>query len=825
MRCTLVLLSCALFIQGSLRAQPEIANKFVYRSHTHSGTTLPYRLFIPDAYSSSRHYPLVLVLHGAGERGTDNSIQITNTRIATCWADSTAQLTHPCFVVAPQCPQNGGWATGDPTSLIRPELATVIDILDSLAREFTIDTNRVYVTGFSMGGSGTWEIILRFPERFAAAVPMAGGTNPMYAYRCANVPIWDFHGTVDQLVPVQYSRVMMDSLRALGKPVVYTHCRNLDCTGLPDSTIAMQVGSHEELFYTEIKNAGHTYGIWGTSSNYPFLPTWMFDKYKKQPGAIGLSNLKSYTTLSGNARISWNSSTGDSVEIWFSPDAGTSWQPVANVPNSNSYVWNSSLVPDCAFGSFKLFLKNGDGFIIGSDHSSSFAVNNTQNGSPFVKLLNEEFTTGIVFAQDSLDLSFLAGDPTGTSLAASLLYSGDGGSTFEQFDFYTAVTNPLPQTRRIDIGSLANSNQAVLRLNVSNGKSAAVASSFPFAKITPRLQGTAVTRAAGSSAAKVTVHVVSPSALTGHRYQVKFDDTSSTQKQYMVLDVDRGATVIDHATELDGVKEGPLFDGIRLVIADVTVPQAIPDSTRWITGSATLKTNVRVPSGGKGNFNDYRITIFSTIVDTSKSGFGPDATPMKFLVWNLTKNRQADVVFYNSNGDNTIGPDVRVDILEPDSTGSLKVAWSLVFVGQAGDILPVPGDQFVLRTVKPLTSSDVYEFTGTVSSVRPGAVPLAFSLEQNYPNPFNPLTSIRFGLATSADVNLTVYDILGRRVAVLVNERKNAGSFEVKFDGSHLASGVYFYRLQVHSLDSGSRQGSRNGAGEYSQVRKLCLIR
>jgi len=395
-------------------------------------------------------------------------------------------------------------------------------------------------------------------------------------------------------------------------------------------------------------------------------------------------------------------------------------------------------------------------------------------------------------------------------MAASLLYSGDGGSTFGQFDSFTAATNPAPQMRRIGIASLANSNQAVVALTVDNGKTTSRAKSFPFAKITPRLPGTAVTRTAGSSGATVTIHVLSPSALTGHHYQVKFDDTSFAEKQYMVRDVDLGTTVVQHATELDGVKEGPLFDGIRLVIADVTVPRVNTDSTRWTKGSATLKASVRVPSGGKPNFNDYRITLFSTVVDTSKSGFGPDATPMKFLVWNLTKNRKVDVVYYNSNGDNTIGPDVRIDILEPDSTASLAPAWLLIFLGQAGDTLPVPGDQFVLSTVKPLTSSDVYDFTGTISSVQPDTAPLAFSLEQNYPNPFNPVTTISFGLAMPVNVNLMMYDILGRRVAVLVNERMGAGYHQVKFDGTHLASGVYFYRIQ---------------AGSFVETKKLLLVR
>lgn len=810
MKYSLALVICAALLQGNLRAQPDIVNKFVYRSLTYDGTTLPYRLFIPDMYSSTRPYPLMLVLHSAAERGTDNVLQLTNSRIATCWADSTAQVKHPCFVVAPQCPPNGGWSSSDPTSPIRPELAAVNQIIDSLAREFSIDTNRIYVTGFSMGGSGTWDIIMRFPERFAAAVPMSGGANPAYAYKCGDVPVWDFHGTVDQLVSVQYSRMMIDSLRVLGRSAVYTHCHNLDCSGLPDSTIDMQVRSHADLLYTEIMNAGHTYGIWGSSSNYPFLPPWVFDKHKERPGSIALSNLKSYTALSGNVSISWSSSTGDSVEIWFSPDAGTSWQAIANAPNTGTFLWNCALVPDCAFGSVRSFLKTGDGFIVGSDRSSYFAVNNTQNGAPFVRLLNEEFTTGVVLAQDSLDLSVLAGDPAGASLSASLQYSGDGGSTFSQFDFYTAATNPAPQTRRISIGSLPNSNRAVVELTVDNGKLTARATSFPFAKITPRLPGPAVTHTAGASGATFTVHVISPSALTGHHYQVKFDDTSFAQKQYMVRDVDLGTIVVQNATELDGVKEGPLFDGIRLVIADVTVPRVITDSTRWTTGSATLNPIVRVPYGGKPNFYDYRITLYSAVVDTSKGGFGPGAAPMKFLVWNLTKNRKADVAYTDVNGDHTIGPDVTVYILEPDSTGSPGLTWSLIFVEEEGDILPVPGDQFVLCTVKPLTSSDVYEFVGTIASVQPGAVPPAFSLGQNYPNPFNPSTTISYQLAAASEVHLVVYDLLGREVAVLVNEKQPAGNHRVKWEAGRSSSGVYFYRLT---------------AGSFRETRKMLVIR
>ena len=134
----------------------------------------------------------------------------------------------------------------------------------------------------------------------------------------------------------------------------------------------------------------------------------------------------------------------------------------------------------------------------------------------------------------------------------------------------------------------------------------------------------------------------------------------------------------------------------------------------------------------------------------------------------------------------------------------------MLFVAEAGDTLPVPGDEFALRTVKGVTAADVFEFTGNVTSVRRSAAPQAFSLEQNYPNPFNPSTIIRYSLGRAAHVKLSIFNLLGQQVATVVNGEQEAGTHEVKFDGGKLASGVYFYRLQ---------------AGSFVRTMKLLLLR
>ena len=104
-------------------------------------------------------------------------------------------------------------------------------------------------------------------------------------------------------------------------------------------------------------------------------------------------------------------------------------------------------------------------------------------------------------------------------------------------------------------------------------------------------------------------------------------------------------------------------------------------------------------------------------------------------------------------------------------------------------------------------------------------LPSTFVLYQNYPNPFNPTTAIRYQLPAAGDVKLTVYDILGQEVAVLVDERRDAGVHEVVFDGSGFSSGMYIYRMKVRRLDSAIGRDTRSGAGTFVQTRALLLVR
>ncbi len=198
-----------------------------------AGDTLPYRILYPENYNPGKQYPLVLFLHGAGERGVDNEKQLTHG--ARLFLNRQNRRKYPAIVVFPQCPADDYWAhmTLRERDGIRyrdfpiedtpkPAMGRVLQLLDELLANASVDPDRVYLMGLSMGGMGTFELLARRPEVFAAAVPICGGGNPnsafLYATRTA---IRIFHGLRDDVVLPQYSALMYEAIRAAGGRVQY----------------------------------------------------------------------------------------------------------------------------------------------------------------------------------------------------------------------------------------------------------------------------------------------------------------------------------------------------------------------------------------------------------------------------------------------------------------------------------------------------------------------------------------------------------------------------------------------------------------------------
>jgi len=224
---------------------------FIGRVHKSGRERMPYRLFVPKGYDKSILYPLVIWLHGGGSAGDDNVGQISlDNKLGThFWTRLENQDKHPAFVLAPQ--SLATWDSNTENGL-SDELKLVLEILDAVRKEYSIDPGRIYVAGQSNGGIGAWGLITKKPGMFAAAIPLCGAGNTRLASRAAKTAVWAFHGEKDDVIPVEHSRSMIAAVKRAG--------------GSPR--------------YTEYKGIGHD--IWETVFKEPELEEWLFAQKLRQ---------------------------------------------------------------------------------------------------------------------------------------------------------------------------------------------------------------------------------------------------------------------------------------------------------------------------------------------------------------------------------------------------------------------------------------------------------------------------------------------------------------------------------------------------------------
>ncbi len=215
------------------------------------GPALKYRILSPVEYDANVKYPVVLFLHGAGERGDDNAKQLVHGM--KDFASDDMRKKHPAFVIAPQCPTNQWWTArnSDAEKSTDDSLALCVGVIEELKKTKSIDADRIYITGLSMGGYGSWEALARMPDYFAAAIPICGGGNPKNAEKFKHVPLWVFHGDKDDAVKVERSREMIEALKSAGA----------------------------EPKYTEYPGVGHN--SWTETYKNPEVHAWLFEQKRK----------------------------------------------------------------------------------------------------------------------------------------------------------------------------------------------------------------------------------------------------------------------------------------------------------------------------------------------------------------------------------------------------------------------------------------------------------------------------------------------------------------------------------------------------------------
>ena len=226
---------------------------------TASNDSLNYRLLRPEVEQEGEKYPLVLFLHGSGERGSDNEKQLFHG--SQMWLNPVNRENYPAFVLVPQCPESGYWAYTDRPSSFEPDqmpsdiplspvFRTLKELIDTYLVMPQVDKQRVYVIGLSMGAMGTYDLAIRYPDIFAAAIPICGTVNPTRLSAAKDVKFRIFHGDADTVVPVSGSRQAYKALKAAGADVEY------------------------------IEFPGVTHGSWNPAFTQPDFMSWLFSQKK-----------------------------------------------------------------------------------------------------------------------------------------------------------------------------------------------------------------------------------------------------------------------------------------------------------------------------------------------------------------------------------------------------------------------------------------------------------------------------------------------------------------------------------------------------------------
>jgi predicted peptidase len=246
---SIVLIAISMTSCGSIR-------KGVITKKTFAGpsSTLPYQMYYPKTKGDNR-IPVIIFLHGSGERGSDNIKQ--GIHVVPYLTSKEVQSKYPCIVIAPQCPENDTWSPVDRSSW-KPKndaeatepMKNLFKLVEQIKLDKKVEPNRIYIIGLSMGGFGTYDALSRDPQMFAAAAPICGGSDVSKMINYAHVPLWIFHGAKDPVVPASLS----------------------------DDAYKAFVAANGYVKYTEYPEGGHD--VWENAVREQGFLDWLFSQYK-----------------------------------------------------------------------------------------------------------------------------------------------------------------------------------------------------------------------------------------------------------------------------------------------------------------------------------------------------------------------------------------------------------------------------------------------------------------------------------------------------------------------------------------------------------------
>jgi len=510
-----------------------------------------------------------------------------------------------------------------------------------------------------------------------------------------------------------------------------------------------------------------------------------------------------------NYSLSAGSEPIEHAELFYTRNDSTGWHDVDSLDMSqSSYAWSTANLPDgynYQLG-IRVFAGNTWRFV----KSPYFILNNSAPAEPDLLPLFPLYEREL---DSTVTIRWRAGDPDGDITTTIIELSEDDGLTWQPISVSMGEDSYEWNTRLF-----SNSDFCKLRWTVVQGGNSYTAETIRFSinNQFPTLPDTLITHSTGLATGQMIVNIVDPTGITGDEYRVTFDGTIDST-MYSVKDLNSNQTLIDHEQLPLTPYMGNLFHGIRLSFdnPELSLDQ---DNSGWNAGNTNLNYSLGTTPNSLIEPCDYNVIFYNTPIDTP---WNKDY-PINCLVKNATTGVLDSIFLIDASPqDGFIGPRDFIGMLFLDAEQNLHGSWSLHFYAPAdGDtILPVLGDTLMVRTIKPFTSLDTLQFdTGNYVSIHHGnvsSIPDQYQLFQNYPNPFNPTTTIRYTLPENGQVNLTIYDQLGRQVKTLVNQSQTAGEYQVQWDGRDdngrlMSSGLYFLTIK---------------SGSFKQTEKLVLLK
>ncbi len=521
--------------------------------------------------------------------------------------------------------------------------------------------------------------------------------------------------------------------------------------------------------------------------------------------------------LSGTVDIRWRLNNHQQIDrsiLYYSDDNGDSWTYLGEDElRSMDYQWDTQAMSDGILYKLRIYTITEDTAYY-SETDSVFTINNSDsNVAPQIYVTAPQKSDTL---NGHYTIRWIGGDADGDESYIDLYYRLSKTDDWRPVAEY--LTNLSGYT--FDTTPIANSSamELLARITAKNDTN-----TYRVDNLTLQNQRSYPDEAElnsernSSGTGAIEVHVVNASEITGHDYTVLFDTMASGQTCYNVIDETFDQTVLTMATQVNGFSEGPYFDGLRLWIQQDTILQLNRDMSRW-NKEGIMPYHLSVVRGretsGTKRPADYKIVFGEVGVDTSKEinvdGMIFPAKAVNFKVKNSTEQKWIEFGFIEA--DETSGEGYfsvegrqrdRICFLEENDQGQLHFTYWAYLTEEENKRLPALGDTLYLYQDKPFLPGDVYRFsTEQLVSIedKDTKAPSSFYLNQNYPNPFNGATRIAYGLARSSNVSLVVYNILGQKVAELVDQKQKAGRYTVQWHPGNLASGVYVIVLQSETF-------------------------